>query len=189
MGYILKIDDLYLAPRPSIHVVEPDDFKVTTGDQECGCSLITEREFRFVLWINGRGSLATAYAMKARIDAKLNLACAGGGPLFTRTLHDYTLSFTIKNGYTHEIETRYQMGCDAMLVLEMIIKLIDTPAQISPFIVNVTPMTPSYTTTHGPSPSPYAVVATPVTPSTTTLIGVSPKTVSVTEVTPTYTVV
>lgn len=191
--YILKIGDFYLAPRPSITVVESDDFmSVTTNDQECGCSLVQEREFRFKLYINGRGSLATAYKIKERIDAALSGACSGGaasGSLLTRTLNDYSLSYTIRSGSTREIEAQLQMGCDAILVLELVVKLINTPAQISPLIVNVTIPTPSVSLVFGPSPAPVAIAVTMPQVGHSIDMTVSPLVVTVTKVTPTVTIV
>lgn len=136
--YTLKLisstGDFYLAPRPSVTVEESSDFEqLTSLDQKAcnagGCSTLEgERQFTFKLYINGAGSLDTAFKFMERLKAALQPACEGEEVLLFRRVYDETaLVYKIKSDWSLRIvNVESQYDCDRVLTLEM--RLTLTPA-------------------------------------------------------------
>lgn len=131
--YTLKIGNFYLAPRPSIQVVEPDDFEQLTLKDSGGCAncggtvnSVSRREFTFTLRYKGQGSLATAWSMFNRLEATLSAGCETNKQIgFERTVCDEpAMRYNIRSGWQRITESWSQRTKQRILTVELHLNLV-----------------------------------------------------------------
>lgn len=165
--YTLKLGDFYLAPKYSIKVEESSDFETLIDNASGGgcdgasCALVTEREFKFKLYLLGGGSLASAWSLRSQIDTAL---CVANIDLYRRVFDETALIYRITSGRTRIVDVRTQYLCESILTLELILKLKSVPASVLPLNVYVSFPTPSLNVIHTVNVSPLAVQASIITP-------------------------
>lgn len=123
--FTLKLGNYYLAPRPSITVIESSDFEQLVGEDSaaalcnCGSVLTQDRQFTFKLVINGRGSLATAWSVHARIAGELESASCEMVLLRRRVCDEPWLIYKVTKASLRVTDVESQYEEDRVLTLEL----------------------------------------------------------------------
>lgn len=137
LNYMLKLGNVYIAPRRSIIVHEPADFErivnEDAGSKGCFTCGSTRKnyEITFKLELLGGGSLESAYVLRRQIDAELTSGCSGGPYgladsefLLTRRVRDETpVEYIVNSGYTRVVDPISQFQCEAILTIELTLGL------------------------------------------------------------------
>lgn len=134
--YTVKIGKFYLAPNPSIQVIEADDFETfdTGSDQEkcstCSgttASQVNKREVTLKLRYKGQGSLVTAWSIYNKLEAVLGAGCATKKQIgfYRRVCDEPALTYNIRRATQRMIETWSQRTRQRVLTIEL--KLVLAP--------------------------------------------------------------
>lgn len=176
---------MYLAPRPSITVSESSDFEqLVQADQACGgCTLETDREFVFKLYLNGGGSLDTAWSLHARIMAQLEQACDEEVLLQRRVQDESWLVYRVKMPSTLRVtDVQTQYGCDRILTVELKLTLeaaVENQRTPAPIVMNISFPRPTISVATSITPTPIASTISFPAPSISMSISPSPLVVDI----------